>query len=478
MKMCIKKSFVLLMLVGALDSIPVGWLHAQTFKSLYSFTGGSDGSGPWCSLTVSGNTLFGTTSDWPPGSSGNGTVFALNTDGTGFTTLYSFTGASDGANPFSTLILSGNVLYGTATAGGSSGSGTVFVLNVDGTGFTALYSFTAISGSTNTDGSDPRGGLLLSGTTLYGAAQFGGAAGNGTLFDLNTDGTGFTNLYTFTEIATNSLGVHANSDGALPNHLVVSSNTLFGTAAYGGSSNSGTVFRLNTNGSGFTALHSFTGASTSGGAQPTGGVILSGNTLFGTTFGNGGIGGTTGLGTVFAVNTDGSGFKTLHTFTVSTYNSEGCCPEAGLILSGTTLYGTASEGGSSLDGTVFKINTDGTGFNVLHSFSGSDGSTPRGGLLLSGNTLFGTTYSGGSSGYGTIFSISLPGIPPQLTITPAGANVVLSWPASATGFNLQSTTNLSSPVWTTNLPAVVVVNGQYTVTNPISGAQQFFRLSQ
>ena len=74
-----------------------------------------------------------------------------------------------------------------------------------------------------------------------------------------------------------------------------------------------------------------------------------------------------------------------------------------------------------------------------------------------------------------IFSISLP---PQLTITPATANVVLSWPTNFTGFTLQSTTNLASTVWSTNLPAPAVVNGQYTVTNPISGTQQFFRLSQ
>ena len=54
--------------------------------------------------------------------------------------------------------------------------------------------------------------------------------------------------------------------------------------------------------------------------------------------------------------------------------------------------------------------------------------------------------------------------------------VVLSWPGSFSGFILQSTTNLAS-IWTTNLPAPVIVNGQYTVTNPISGTRQFFRLS-
>jgi hypothetical protein len=81
----------------------------------------------------------------------------------------------------------------------------------------------------------------------------------------------------------------------------------------------------------------------------------------------------------------------------------------------------------------------------------------------------------GSWGAGTVFSIF---VPPQLTITPSAANVILTWPTNFTGFTIQSTTNLTSPVWTTNLPAPVVVNGEYTVTNPISGTQQFFRLSQ
>jgi hypothetical protein len=73
----------------------------------------------------------------------------------------------------------------------------------------------------------------------------------------------------------------------------------------------------------------------------------------------------------------------------------------------------------------------------------------------------------------------LPTPPPQLTIIPSGANVILAWPTNAAVFTLQSTTNLgSSAVWTTNSPAPVVVNGQNTVTNPISGAQQFYRLSQ
>jgi uncharacterized repeat protein (TIGR03803 family) len=102
-------------------------------------------------------------------------------------------------------------------------------------------------------------------------------------------------------------------------------------------------------------------------------------------------------------------------------------------------------------------------------------------LILSGNTLYGTTYKGGSSGDGTVFSLSFP--PPQLTIIPSRPYVILTWPTNYAGFNysgytLQSTTNLVSPVWGTVSPGPVLVNGQNTVTNPFSGAQQFFRLSQ
>jgi len=102
----------------------------------------------------------------------------------------------------------------------------------------------------------------------------------------------------------------------------------------------------------------------------------------------------------------------------------------------------------------------------------TDVGNPQYGLILSGNTLYGTMAEYSSQ----IFSLSLP--PPQLTITPFAANVTLTWSTNAPGFTLQSTTNLSSPIWTTNLPAPVLVSGQNTVTNPISGTQQFFRLSQ
>jgi autotransporter-associated beta strand protein/uncharacterized repeat protein (TIGR03803 family) len=105
-------------------------MPTQNFTTLHGFNGGSDGAYPRAGLILSGNTLYGTTSDLNDGGSGNGTVFKVSTDGTGFTNVYSFTGGSDGANPVAGLILSGNTLYGTAVRGGSSGLGTVFSLSL------------------------------------------------------------------------------------------------------------------------------------------------------------------------------------------------------------------------------------------------------------------------------------------------------------------------------------------------------------
>src|SRR5438045_1718315 len=122
----------------------------------------------------------------------------------------------------------------------------------------------------------------------------------------------------------------------------------------------------------FTTLHSF-----SGGVWPYGGLVLSGKTLYGTARG----GGSSGSGAVFAINTDATGFTNLHSFAAGSgefpyiTNSDGIDP-SGLVLSGNALYATAFTGGSSGNGTVFAVNTDGTAFRVLHSFSYNDGNSP------------------------------------------------------------------------------------------------------
>jgi uncharacterized repeat protein (TIGR03803 family) len=457
---------------------------ATAFDADYYLTN-TDGANPYAGLVLSGNTLYGTAGNG--GIYGVGSVFAINTDGTGFTNLYSFTMPSndypstnsDGYGPHASLVLSGNTLYGTAGGGGSGGSGTIFKINTDGTGFTNLYSFSARNNGTNSDGDSPAANLILSGNTLYGTAMDGGTSRNGTVFAINTDGTDFTNLHSFSATGES----YNNSDGASPEAgLTLSGNTLYGTTEGGGTWGVGTIFAINTDGSGFTNLYSFTGGYTGGtdGGNPYAGLIISGNTLYGAScydvFG--------GSGSVFAINTDGTGFTNVYRFTGG---NDGGSPLAGLTLSGNTLYGATGAAGSGGNGTVFAVNTDGSGFITLYSFTAtdnnnanSDGAESHAVLVLSGNTLYGTAAWGGSSGNGTVFSLTLPPpvIAPQLAINLSGTNVILTWPTNATGFTLQSTTNLISPVWSAVSPAPVVVNTNNAVTNSIFGAQMFYRLSQ
>jgi uncharacterized repeat protein (TIGR03803 family) len=473
-------SFLPLILVSGFGLTLAGRITAQTFTKLHDFTG-NDGANPFASLILSGSTLYGTAvggGDWS-----NGVVFAVSTHGTGFTNLHSFSALSgsypfyinnDGASPYAGLLLSGGTLYGTAEYGGNQGNGSVFAVHTDGTGFTTLHSFTAMYGDRkiNYDGANPFGGLVLSGDTLFGTTLWGGDPGiynygSGTVFKGRLGGTDFTNLHSFN----GGDGTHISAV------LVLSGNTLYGTAAtggYGPQDSRGTVFKVNTDGAGFAILHSFSLATpsystNSDGANPYAGLVLWSNTLYGTAAG----GGSACFGTVFAVGTDGKGFTNLHSFTGG---SDGAAPRAGLVLFGNTLYGTTVNGGVADNGTVFKIDTVGTGFTSLYSFTAlsvpysgtnSDGAYPFAGLVLSGNTLYGTARGGGSSGLGTVFRLSLP--LPQLIITRHGANVILAWPGNVVDFSLQSAFSITGP-----FTCIPIATNPYT--NLITGTQQFFRL--
>jgi uncharacterized repeat protein (TIGR03803 family) len=477
-KMSLTKRVFVFTVMAGLALITTGRVAAQTLTPVHSFGGFPDGSYPIAGVILSGNTLYGTTADG--GNPGAGTVYAINTDGTGYTILHNFAGGSDGSGPsFGGLLLVGNTLYGTASGGGSTG--TVFKVNIDGTGFTNLVTFT----NTN-PGAEPTGGLVMANGTLYGTTFRGGSANAGQIFAVNPDGSGFVDLFDFTD-DTPGFNPYAG--------LVYSDGRLYGTTDSGGEqSPSGTVFAVNTNGTGFTSLHTFStpvynstlNVSTNiDGATLYAGVILSGGTLYGVSY----LGGLYGNGTVFSVSTNGTGFTALYEFSAvgqtALTNSDGQNPVGTLTISGNTLYGTTIHGGPAGYGTAFKVNTDGTGFVTLHGFSGiqganRDGNNPFGGLILSGNILYGTAENNGTSGMGTVFRLSLTTIaPPPMAIALSGGNVVLSWASTDTGFALQSSAGLASQAfWSPVSPAPVVVNGQNVVTNAASGTQSFYRLIQ
>ena len=378
---------------------------AGTERILHSFSGGpSDGADPNAGLIVdSAGNLFGTTDGG--GAKGLGTVFEISPNGTE-TILHSFAGGpTDGANPVAGLVMdSAGNLYGTTDGGGAKGQGTVFEISPNGTE-TILHSF---AGGT-ADGANPVAGLLMdSAGNLYGTTVNGGAKGLGTVFEIGRSGAEII-LYSF---------AGGPGDGAHPQSgLSMDLNGyLYGTTASGGAYGQGTVFTLNGNGTDY-ILHSF-GGGTSDGANPQGGLVVDGTTIYGTTA-NGGFltsqnagsscVNSNGCGTVFGIPIDG-GLSEYATHSFAGGPTDGEEPIGGLLLaSNGNLYGTTYSGGSNPDGAgaVFEISS--AGETVLYSFAGgtTDGAGPNGGLVMdSAANLYGTTEYGGADGDGTVFEIN------------------------------------------------------------------------
>jgi len=340
-------------------------------------------------LAQSGSILYGMTG-WG-GTHGNGAIFKIGTDGAGFQVLRSF-GSADGGgeNPYGSLQLSGSELYGATSSEKTDHGGAVFRIGTDGGGFQVLHRFL------DSEGMLPYESPILSGTALYGVTTYGGSArgwdGCGTLYRMNADGTDFRVLHTF---------AGGSGDGKAPHGaLLQSGSALYGLTFRGGANNLGTLFRIDTDGTDYRALHHFAGGK-SDGALPRGGALVqSGATIYGMTR----EGGPADGGAIFSIGADGSGYRVLHFFEGGP--NDGLKPySASLTQSGSLLYGMTSDGGTN--GIVYQIRTDGTEFQVLHRFSGSDGERPVGSLILSGTTLFGMTMTGGDQGNGVIFALDV-----------------------------------------------------------------------
>ena len=344
----------------------------------------------------------------------------VTSSGVALETLYSFTRNSFGCLPFGGLIQAKNgSFYGTASAGGSQGVGTVFQMDTNGV-VKLVYAFpNGTSGNYPPNGSLPVA-ALVQGTNglLYGTASYGGSTGDGTVFRVTTNGTG-----------TVAWSLNSTNSGSVPYGGLVQGldgnfyGTTFEGGAYGTSSELtyGTVFKATASGS-LTAIHSFNYEE---GVNPSSTLVQGADGNFYGTAQNGGTNG--GWGSIFKITPAG-----ILTPLFSFANTNGAVPFAGLAQdSDGAFYGTTAAGGSSATasavpifswpgeppfsgadgaGTVFKLAADGT-FTSLYSFTGGkDGGNCYGGLLLaSDGNLYGTTENGGVYGLGTVFRISPDG---------------------------------------------------------------------
>ena len=356
-----------------------------TFTLLHSFTAGKDGAYPYTGLIADGlGNYYGTTQSG--GSSNSGVVFKIHTSGKE-TILHSFGGQGDGAYPFAALTrdATGN-LYGTTAYGGSSGNGVVFKVSKTGAE-TVLYNF---AGGTS-DGCNPFGAVIRdTAGNLYGTTEFCGAAGYGTVFEVDTKGSE-TVLHSFT-----------GTDGAHPlwtSLRMDASGNLYGVTDEGGASNIGVVYELSSSGT-LTVLHSFAGG-TADGCNPFGPPVLdtSGN-LYGTAE----FCGSDDKGVVWKLSSSGTE-TILHNF--AGLANDGAYPGGGVILDAQgNLYGD-TEGGDALGcGTVYTLTPTGT-LSLLHGFVGPDGQLPFGNVSRdSTGSLYGTTFAGGKDGYGTVWKVT------------------------------------------------------------------------
>ena len=340
-------------------------MHGQTFTVLHTFTGGSDGSNPYAGLAMDqGGNFYGTTSS---GNMGYGNVFRLVSKNSSWVlqTLYAFQGSGhnhDGAKPMGRVILRNGIVYGTTQSGGlagcvnNAGCGTVFKLRPP------ISICKTVS-------------CAWTETVLY---RFNG----------NTDGGNPVGDLTFDQ-----------------------AGNVYGAASGGGSSGChyqpndacGVVYLLNSAGSESVLYQMPAG---SGGSYPQAGVSFdtAGN-LLGTTS----AGGTSNLGTIFKLTPSGGGWAPSSVYQFQS-GAGGQSPWAGLVAASGNFYGATTSGGANGGGTVYQLSPSGSGwtYSTIYSFPAGGGPVSNLSVDSAGN-LYGTTPGGGASGHGTVFKLTHSG---------------------------------------------------------------------
>ncbi len=382
-------SVSLLCAVLAVLGLPLA-AHADfSLSTIHTFTPLTDGNVTYPPLVQGADGKFyGVNS--AGGRSSNGTIFSLNANGSGFTTLNTFTQSNQGTTPEGGIVQArdGN-FYGTTYTGGSGGAGTLYQM-IPSTGKLAIL-------STFTD-SNPGGnpvGTLIEGIDgyLYGTARYGGTDNYGTIFR--------------STLAAGTTATLATVTGGLAGNYPQSDLTqgtdgnFYGTTELGGTSNLGTFFRVTPTGV-YTVLYSFTGGTD--GSRPLRGVVQGTNGYF---YGVCNQGGSYSGGAIFRLTVSGATATVTPLYSFVPIVLDGSNPLGSLVeASDGNFYGTTAGGGANGNGIIYRITPSGA-YNRLYSFTGgTDGSSPVAGLTQgSDGKLYGTT-AGQNGSNGTIFSIN------------------------------------------------------------------------
>ncbi len=384
------------LVIALLLVVPFGNAYASSSNSaIYSFGAKQplDGAVPKGSLTYVNGLLFGRTTTVTPGS-GDGVIFHFNPGNVvaTYSIDHVFTGNPDGENPrHDAMTPFDGQLFGTTLQGGANNTGIIFSIAQTG----SPSSYVPLTNLAKATGDEPHSCFVVANNIFYGMTSAGGDHDGGVLFSFDPSTSSYQPLYSFRQSTGNEPHGRLTLD---PN-----GTTLYGMTRKGGSHGLGVVFSIDTSGNNYQVLHDFAGGNSDGATSDHGYVVQAGNWLYGMTTN----GGPSNSGVIFALTTGGQTFTLLHTFGATSHDGKN--PYGSLLSFGNQLYGTTANGGDYGMGTVFVINTDGSGYARLHSFGSAkhDGAKPIDNVILVNGALYGMTTEGGTYDQGSVFKVSL-----------------------------------------------------------------------
>ena len=361
-------------------------IAGDTLIKYVDFVATTLGSNPSSSLMKGSNGLLYGLCTYG-GVNSNGTLFSFNVSNQTITKEFDLNSSTVGSTPFGDLVEYNSNLYGLASQGGASSSGTVFRYDIQADTMYNLHSF-----NSSTTGKTPYGSLALYNGKMYGLAYQGGANSKGTIFEINLTNSIFSKKYDFNS--------SPNAYQPRASFSIDSNGYAYATTYGGGAASAGTIIEYNINTDSLRTRINFNSSAT--GFGPYANLIkASDGFIYGTTSG----GGELGNGVLYKFN------PTSHQYTLVkdlNSNADGKYPNGSIIeASDGNLYGTAQNGGNNSYGVLYKYNPSSQTYSVVHYFDNTNGRVPIGNIAEGQNGLiYGITFYGGQ-GYGVLYSFNI-----------------------------------------------------------------------